>query len=303
METTNIKQIEEYLSSLSDKSKHTYRSYSYAIRLFCEKMNIQSWEDIENITSASIERYKNILKKGLSPSTVNTRLRPVEAMFGWFIKPMKYLKENPFVGVEYLSPSKKVQTVLTDEEKLKIFDGAKTAEDKLILSLLLTTGLRREELVNIKLFDIIDNRYIKIIGKGNKEALIVLHDDVLRFLPNYLRIRNMSNKAKNNVYLFPSSHGGHYTGATIYNRIKKIMAQAGFDDSRIEDIHPHSFRHTFTTDLFDANANAEIIRQAVRHSSITTTMGYAHLSRKALDNTLLNQKSIFAKSLDTTRSV
>ena len=303
METTNIKQIDEYLSSLSDKSKHTYRSYSYAIKLFCEKMNIQSWEDIENITSADIERYKNILKKEMSPSTVNTRLRPIEAMFGWFIKPMKYLKENPFVGVEYLVPSKKVQTVLTDEEKLKIFDGAKTAEDKLILALLLTTGLRREELVNIKLSDIIDNRYIKIVGKGNKEALIVLHDDVLRFLPNYLRIRNMSKKSKNNDYLFPSSHGGHYTGTTIYNRIKKIMERAGFDENRIKDIHPHSFRHTFTTSLFDANANAEIIRQAVRHSSITTTMNYAHLSRKALDNTLLNQKSIFAKPLDKMRVV
>ena len=62
METTNIKQIEEYLSSLSDKSKHTYRSYVYAIKLFCGEagMNIQSWEDIENITSASIERYKKI---------------------------------------------------------------------------------------------------------------------------------------------------------------------------------------------------------------------------------------------------
>lgn len=292
--TAQIKQIDEYLFSLSDKSKHTYRSYDYAIKLFCEKMNIQSWEDIENITSANIENYKNIIKKDMSTSTVNTRLRPVEAMFSWFIKPMKYLKENPFIGVEYLTSSKKVQTVLTDEEKLKIFDGAKSAEDKLIIALLLTTGLRREELVNIKLSDILDNKYIKVIGKGNKEALVVLHDDALRFLPNHLRVRNMSKKAKNNSYLFPSSHGGHYTGATIYNRIKRIMANAGFDESRIEDIHPHSFRHTFTTDLFDSNANAEIIRQAVRHANITTTMGYAHLSRKALDNTLLSQKSIFA---------
>lgn len=293
--TTNIKQIDEYLFSLSDKSKNTYRSYSYAIKLFCEKMNIQSWEDIENITSADIENYKNILKRDVSASTVNTRLRPIEAMFGWFVKPMKYLKENPFYGVEYLSPSKKVQTVLTEEEKLKIFDGAKTAEDKLIIALLLTTGLRREELVNIKLSDIIDNKYIKIVGKGNKEALIVLHEDALRFLPNHLRIRNMSKKANDNPYLFPSSHGGHYTGATIYNRVKKIMADAGFDENRIDDIHPHSFRHTFTTDLFDANVNAEIIRQAVRHSNIATTMNYAHLSRKVLDNTLLNRKSIFAK--------
>lgn len=290
-----IKQIDEYLFSLSDKSKNTYRSYDYAIRLFTEKMNIQSWEDIQNITSANIENYKNIIKKNVSASTVNTRLRPIEAMFGWFVKPMRYLKENPFAGVEYLSSSKKVQTVLTEEEKLKIFDGAKTAEDKLIIALLLTTGLRREELVNIKLSDIIDNKYIKVIGKGGKEALVVLHDDALRFLPNHLRIRGMSKSAKNNDYLFPSPHCGHYTGATIYNRIKRIMGDAGFDENRIGDIHPHSFRHTFTTDLFDSNVNAEIVRQAVRHSSITTTMGYAHLSRKALDNTLLSQKSIFAK--------
>ena len=60
--TAQIKQIDEYLFSLSDKSKHTYRSYDYAIKLFCEKMSIQSWEDIENITSANIENYKNIIK-------------------------------------------------------------------------------------------------------------------------------------------------------------------------------------------------------------------------------------------------
>ena len=118
---------------------------------------------------------------------------------------------------------------------------------------------------------------IKIVGKGNKERIIPIATYSLEILDKYLKLREKWNKKQlKNVFIKPN--GTAITRQYVWSIMKKHLKLANLDLK----LSPHSFRHTFATDLLDNDADLRIVQELLGHSNVTTTQIYTHLSNKRI---------------------
>ena len=291
MKTYNIEQIDEYFTLLAmDKSPHTIVSYQGSIDKLFKFLNVITFDDVKKITSGDIRLHQANLKSGgMSFSSINTNIRPLRAMFNWLVE-NDYMKKTPIEKVKDLKEPKKIRDFLTDEEQLSMIGACKKESDRLIISLFLTTGMRRDELCKLKL-NSYDGSHILIEGKGSKQRKLALMPEVILLLNKYLEYRNKKYGNSTDA-LIVSTSGNHFTGDAIYKKVKNILNLAGLSEDRIEAIHTHSLRHSFVARLFDSGVDIYSVQRLCGHANLSSTMIYSHISNKALDKTLLNQKSI-----------
>ena len=190
----------------------------------------------------------------------------------------------------YLS-LKEAQDIL----QLPIGNDEKTLRERLILELFYATGIRISELINITIEDIrIEEGIIHILGKGNKERIVMLGQDATNYLLKYLSIKKEIDSDNIN-YLFPAlrkSKSGkrHISARTVFNIVKKYLKIISND----EKLSPHSLRHTFATHMLDNGADLMAIRDLLGHSSLSSTQIYTHLKTEKLKK-IYNQSHPHAK--------
>jgi site-specific recombinase XerD len=294
-----IKPINNYFSfEMMDKSKHTIRSYEKAISNFFDYMKIQSWEDIAKISPTNCFEYKKFLNDNakLEASSANAYIRPLKAIFNW-LETNEYLTKSPFKHIKLLKIGKRNPIYLSEEESSKLIASCRRLEDKTIIALLLTTGMRREEVVNLSLSGY-NGTHITFIGKGDKQRTLPLVPEVIELLNKYIKIRN---KKYGDTYkcLFVSksckiySRDGKFSGEAIRAKVKHACKLAGFPEDRINELSTHKLRHTFTSTLMDSTDDIRIAQEALGHSDVKTTMRYAHMKNKKFDTAILNQPNLF----------
>ena len=146
--------------------------------------------------------------------------------------------------------------------------------DHLIVELLYATGLRVGELVNIKLKNIdFGAQSIKVVGKGNKERYVFYNTTTSELLKDYLKIRAKTQKTSNE-YLLLNDKGNKITEAKVRQIIKNTLIKTGIKNK----ITPHTFRHTFATDLLNAGADLVNVKELLGHASLNTTSIYTHIT-------------------------
>lgn len=291
MKYENIPQIKEYIDGLKiDKSIHTIRTYTTAINMLLDFIKVNNFSEFSKITSQDLRKFQIYLKEnGSCHSTINSRLRPIKAMFNWMIE-NEYMESSPSKNVKNLKPPKIEPPFLSEEEVSEMIGACRNDKDKLIIALLVETGIRRNELVTLKLSDY-DGQHITVHGKGNKERTLILKDDVIELLDKWIEKRN--KKYGNDIeYIFISNLGCQYNGGSILDKVKNIMHRANFTEDRISQIHTHSLRHTFTANLFESGADIFVAQRALGHENLATTQRYAHLRNSALDRAMTNMKSV-----------
>lgn len=288
---TNIAEIEEYLGTLRiDKSPATLSVYEIAINKLFSFLDVKTFDDIKNITSSDCRRHQTKMKEdGLQASSINTHMRPIRAMFNWLIE-NEYLETSPLSKVKDLKTPKKVLSYLSEEESILMVNACKNILDKLIIVLFITTGMRRNELISLKMSDFVGNHII-VNGKGSKQRKLILQPEVCDLMNKWIKIRNKKYGNKTE-YLIVSKMGDKFSGHSISAKIKTIMQLAGFSEERIQQIHTHSLRHTFVANLFESGADIFTAQSALGHQNLATTQIYAHIRNSALDRAMLNQKSI-----------
>ena len=268
----------EYINSLKveGKSEHTIKSYSAGIEPFLSHFKIETIEDIVGISKSEVLEYRNSIEG--KPSTVNARMRPLKAFLNWMID-MDYIEVNPVSRIKGLKESKKMPLILSDEEVIAMLNACDNTQEKLMIAVMITTGMRVNELVTAKVSDIRDNR-ILIHGKGDKERMMALQGWVVDLLNEHL-------SKSNDEYLFPSRKGGgQVTTNAIRYRIRRIAENAGIEEERIIKITPHSTRRYFATALLNNGTDITVVQSVMGHSSINTTMRYAKVLSGTMDNAL-----------------
>ena len=289
----DIQEINEYLNTIKlDKSQHTLVSYTTAIEKFIDNFGINNFEDIKTIVPSQCREHQSRLRETLSASSVNAKVRPLKAMYNWFLT-NEYIESNPWAKVKELKVPKKLVAFLSEDEIYAILRSCSRLEDKLILSLLITTGLRRNELSSLKLSDY-NGTHIIVNGKGAKQRKLALMPDVCGLMNEYIIKRNKKH-GDSIPYLFVSKNRSRFSGDAIRMKVKSAMVRAGFSEERIKEIHTHSLRHTFVANLFESGADIYAAKAALGHQNLSTTQIYAHLRNSALDNALLRQKSFLGK--------
>ncbi len=193
-----------------------------------------------------------------------------------------------------LLPSPKTRRKLPDvlsfeeiEQLISYIDVSKPegGRNRAILETMYSSGLRVTELIQLKISCLyLDLGYIRVIGKGNKERLIPVGGDAIKYIKIYKdSIRVHQTVAKNyEDILFLNNRGKGLSRVMIFYIIKDLLLKSGIKKS----ISPHSFRHSFATHLVEGGADLRAVQEMLGHESITTTEIYTHMNREFLRDTL-----------------
>lgn len=158
--------------------------------------------------------------------------------------------------------------------------------NKAMLETLYGCGLRVSELVNLKISDMfLDVEFIKVIGKGNKERLVPIGSEAIKYIRLYqdnVRIHITPKKGEEDI-LFLNKRGSRLSRVMVFYIIKACAAAIGLK----KVISPHTFRHSFATHLIEGGADLRAIQEMLGHASITTTEIYTHLDRDFLRSTIM----------------
>lgn len=202
------------------------------------------------------------------------------------------LKQSPAELLETPKLSRKLPVFLSVQEidsMVSCIDRS-TAEGErnlCMLETLYSCGLRVSELVNLKITDLhLENDYLKVTGKGNKERLVPIGKSAKKLIKNYLnsvRVHVPVKKAAEDT-VFLNRRGGKLSRVMVFYVIKDLAAKAGIK----KILSPHSFRHSFATHLVEGGADLRAVQEMLGHESITTTEIYTHLDRQFLRDNILS---------------
>ncbi len=173
------------------------------------------------------------------------------------------------------------------ENIIAVIDQSKPegGRNKAILETMYSCGLRVTEVVNLQISCLyLDVGFIRVIGKGNKERLVPIGSDAIKYIKIYkdnIRVHAPVKKACEDI-LFLNKRGGQLSRIMIFYIIKDLAHKAGIT----KNISPHTFRHSFATHLVEGGADLRAVQEMLGHESITTTEIYTHLDRDFLRSTL-----------------
>jgi integrase/recombinase XerD len=152
--------------------------------------------------------------------------------------------------------------------------------DRTMLEVLYATGLRVSELVNLKHSQVNANQgVIRILGKGNRERLIPLGEEAVRWLAEFVQgPRTEILLERQTDYLFPTRRGDRMTRQAFWHIIKRYAKKAGID----KELSPHTLRHAFATHLLNRGADLRVVQMLLGHSDLSTTQIYTHVARERM---------------------
>jgi integrase/recombinase XerD len=200
------------------------------------------------------------------------------------------IKEDPAQLLEAPKLGRKLPDTLSYPEIEQLLEAIPLGEpeghrNRAMLEMLYSSGLRVTELVELKKSQVFaDIGFLRVVGKGNKERLVPIGKDALKYLKIYQEeIRVHQTPAKGHEgYVFLNRRGQKLTRVMIFLIIKKTAEQAGIK----KNISPHTFRHSFATHLIEGGADLRAVQEMLGHESITTTEIYTHLDRDYLRQVL-----------------
>ncbi len=281
-------QVQEFLQFLQFEKKysqHTIASYSIDLTQFISYLTTEyDSPSIEEIKTTFIRSWLAELKgkEALTNKSINRKISALKSFFKYLLK-QGVIKQAPTFGIISPKISKRLPVFVDEKDIRKVFeqivfpDTHSGNTEKLILTLLYNTGMRLSELINLKETNI-DYSYgnIKVLGKGNKERLIPVSNELLQDIKKYILEKPDADSGVQNV--FTNEKGKAFNPKTIYNFVKKYLGEA----TTIEKKSPHILRHTFATHLINNGAEMNAVKELLGHSSLASTQVYTHLTIEKL---------------------
>jgi len=268
-----IEQIESFKKYLNTKrySPNTIKTYTEALQVFLTFFNDKEVSKINN--QDVVNFYSSyILEKNLSISYQNQIVNAIKLYF-------KTIKETAIIVEKIYRPKtqKLLPNVLSKEEIKKILNAHNNIKHKTMLSLIYSCGLRRSELINLKMNDIDSNRNLVIIrqAKGKKDRIAPLSLNILVMLRAYF------TAYKPKTWLFE----GRIAGEQYDERSLSLVLKQALEKANIKKpVSLHWLRHSYATHLLEAGTDLRYIQEILGHKSSKTTEIYTHVSTKSLQN-------------------
>jgi len=235
---------------------------------------------------------------GISPRSQARMLSGIRAFFR-FLRLEGYTDTDPCELLEAPRFGRTLPDILSVEDidsMIAALDPGKdeTPRNHAIIETLYGSGLRVSELVELRMSRVnLDEGYVIITGKGNKQRLVPLSPESIRLIREYLPIRErLKIKPDSSDILFLNRRGGMMTRVMVFYVIRDSAAAAGI----IKRVSPHTLRHSFATHLLEGGANLRAIQEMLGHESISTTEIYIHLDRSRLRSELMEHHPHYKKS-------
>lgn len=288
---SSIKGFQHYLKLEKSLSANSIDAYLRDIEKLHQYLEMTG--DItmpENISLEQLEQFVQYIHKlGLNDRSQARIISGIRAFYK-FLLMEDAINHNPTELLEGPKLSRKLPDTLSYDEINQLINviDLSTPEgtrNKAMLETLYSCGLRVSELVNLKISNLfLEVEFIKVVGKGNKERLIPIGSDAIKYINIYRStVRNqIAIKPGSEDYLFLNRRGNLLSRVMVFMIIKELAAKAGITKS----ISPHTFRHSFATHLVEGGADLRAVQEMLGHESITTTEIYTHLDREYLRETI-----------------
>ncbi len=273
-------------------SQHTVRSYKRDLWEFSEFLSRYDENiGLKEADKPSIQFFlQKLTEGGLSARTIARKLATLKSFYKFLLADEK-ITNNPAASVKTPKVPQSIPGFLQKKEiqalmELPELSTSKGIRDRLILELFYSTGMRISELVKIKMKDVqLENRIIRILGKGNKERLVILGEKASDAMRMYLSNQRKNKDFKEIIFLFPrlrksrkTTSEGHIHQKTVYNIVKGYLCKVSGD----EKLSPHSLRHTFATHMLDSGADLMSVKDLLGHKSLSSTQVYTHVQIEKL---------------------
>lgn len=281
-----VKDYEFYLKKERGLSTNTIKSYLVDINQYLEFLN--KYHEItkaRNLTKKTLDNYLNLVRKKYSNATYARKLTAIKNFYAFLLLENE-IKDNFTKDIEAPKMAKKLPNVLSVEEVSELFLTIDTntplgLRNLTLLEFIYGSGLRVSELLNIELKDIhLVEKYITVIGKGEKERYVPLSTPAVVACRNYLlKSREILLKGNNSLYLFININGSKLSRQGFYKELKKMAENANIQS----EISPHTLRHSFATHLLENGIDLRTLQTILGHEDISTTQIYTHISNKRLE--------------------
>ncbi|MGS2724977.1 tyrosine-type recombinase/integrase [Psychroserpens sp. BH13MA-6] len=289
----SFKPFSDYLLLEKNYSKLTIKAYVNDLEEF--KLFVRSEFDSPTITDVNYQQIRHwivsLVDNGISNRSINRKVSSLNTYFKFLLK-IERIEVNPLNKHKALKVSKKIQVPFSEEEMKEMVDALQSAKDfeglrnRLIIELFYATGIRRIELVQLKLSDLdIANKTLKVLGKRNKERYIPLIDSVVETIDLYMIERNALEKIQDKSYLFLTKKGVKIYETLVYRIINNYFSNVSTKVKR----SPHILRHSFATHLLNQGANLNAVKELLGHSSLAATQVYTH-------NSIAELKKVYANA-------
>ena len=281
-------EISEFKYHLEDDLRLSSNTISaYVTDLYQYQDFLKQYEkidDVSEITREDIIKYIASLKrKELSKKTIARKITCIKDFHKYLFKE-GYVKENVSIHIENPKTDKSLPTVLTIEEINKMIssiDGNEPLDirNRAMMETLYATGMRISELLDVELKDLhLNEKYIMVIGKGNKERQVPLGEMAVIAIRKYIERARLKIASKPSNLLFFNYKGEKMSRQGFFKYIKKLAAECGIE----KEISPHTIRHSFATHLLEGGTDLRVVQELLGHEDISTTQIYTHIDKTKL---------------------
>jgi integrase/recombinase XerD len=269
---------------LSENSIEAYLRDITKLKEYC--LGEESSLDIEKVTAATLTSFLVTLNQfGLSAHSQARIISGIKAFYKFLIIE-KRVSDDPTLLIDAPRLGRKLPDTLDLHEidaLIASIDHAKLEgpRNRAIIEVLYSSGLRVSELTNLKLSNLfLETGFLRVVGKGNKERLVPIGSEAIKYVNIYLKEVRAQQKVKKGEedIVFLNRNGSRLSRVMIFTIIKNITARAGLK----KKVSPHTFRHSFATHLIEGGADLRAVQEMLGHESITTTEIYTHLDKSYL---------------------
>ena len=288
---STLKGFKSYIRLERSLSNNTVEAYLRDVEKLYQYTESIGGKSPDKIETGDLKQFINWINElGMLPPTQSRVLSGIKAFYKYLIIENIITKDPAF-----LLESPKLQRKLPDT--LSIIDinklmgaidhsKAEGMRNKAMLEVLYGCGLRVSELINLKISNLYLNiEFIKVTGKGDKERLVPIGAEAIKYLDIYMNQErvHVNIKPGKEDYVFLNRRGSPLSRVMIFLIIKDLAEKINLKKS----ISPHTFRHSFATHLIEGGADLRAVQEMLGHESITTTEIYTHLDRDYLRNTII----------------
>lgn len=281
-----INSFSDYLKLEKNYSVHTVSAYVNDLLFFQEFVKLEFQHDnLMDVNYSMIRSWiVSMVDNEISNSSVNRKIASLKAFYKFLLK-IKRIEFSPLLKHKSLKTPKKIQIPFSEKEVnnvlnyIKYPEGFEGVRDKLIIDLFYTTGIRRSELINLKLQNIdLSSNTLKVLGKRNKERIIPILPIISKQIKNYLSERAQIEAIKDLDYLLLMLKGVKMNDSFVYRIINYYFSNVSEKVKK----SPHILRHTFATHMLNNGADLNSVKELLGHSSLASTQVYTHNSLSEL---------------------